>query len=84
MHETGVVRRLLDAATLASDGKQIRRMSLRIGALTGFSEEVVERHVLELAAKAWGHEPEVIVSTGGDPADSGALGVTLESIAVVD
>lgn len=81
MHETGLVRRLVEAArsiAAAQGGGRILAVGVKVGALTGLSSDHLREH--------WDHEvggtglegATLRVTCSEDPADADATGVVLE------
>jgi hypothetical protein len=73
------MRRVEEAANGAG---RVRRLSFRIGALSGVTPDGLRHGVDHYAETSWGYVPEVVVERSADPTDPDALGVLLVSIGV--
>ena len=82
MHESGIVRDLMNRVEKEIDGAQDQVASLRfrVGALSGIRPESLREGARHYALEEWGYAPEVEVEQSADPTDSSALGVLLVSI----
>lgn len=83
MHESGVVADLMrQVEEETKDAGQVRRVTLRVGALAGFSARSLRHGIDRYAGERWGHLPEVVVEQSTDPTEPDAQGVVLVSISV--
>lgn len=81
MHETGLVRRLVQAAqgiAAAEGGGRIIAVGVKVGALTGLSSDHLREHWEHEAASCGLAGASLHVTSSGDPADRDADGVILE------
>jgi hydrogenase nickel incorporation protein HypA/HybF len=81
VHETGVIRRLMEAALAAAraeGGGPITRVGVKVGALTGLSAGHLREHWAEEVAGTSLAAASLDVTASEDPADPDALGVVLE------
>lgn len=82
MHETGLIRRLVELARAAADGGEVTSVGVKIGALTGLSSEHLREHWDE-AVPGTGLEGATLrVACSDDPTDPDATGVVLEWVEV--
>lgn len=83
MHESRVVADLMRRVEQESkDAGQVERVTLRVGALAGFSAESLRHGIDHYAEERWGYLPEVVVERSTDPTEPDAQGVVLVSIRV--
>ena len=83
MHESRVVADLMRRVEQESKGAgQVRRVTLRVGALAGLSAHSLRHGVEHYAGERWGYLPDVVVERSTDPTGPDAQGVVLVSIGV--
>lgn len=84
MHESAIVADLMRRAESEADGcpERIRRIRLRIGALSGVSSSSLRHGAARYAMEKWGLIPEMEIEESEHLTDVNALGVVLVSIDV--
>ena len=83
MHESRAVADLMRRVEQESrDAGQVRRVTLRVGALAGFTAHSLRHEIDHYARERWGYLPEVVVERSTDPTAPDAQGVVLVSISV--
>jgi Zn finger protein HypA/HybF involved in hydrogenase expression len=83
VHETGLVRRLVEAArriAAAEGGGHILEVAVKVGALTGISAAHLRDHWVEEVRGTPLEGAELKVACSDDPTDADADGVILESV----
>jgi hypothetical protein len=64
----------------SKDAGRVRGVTVRVGALAGFSAEFLRHGIDHYAGERWGYHPEVVVERSTDPTEPDAQGVVLVSI----
>jgi len=85
MHEEALLRdlrRKLEEIGRDHPGERIRRVTLRVGALSHLTAPALRARWAETTARTPAESSELVVEVGRDPHDPGALGVVLASVAL--
>lgn len=83
MHETGLTRRLVELALARAEGRPLRAVGVRIGALTGISPAHLREHWDEAVRGTAAASARLEVQASEDPLDAHAAGVVLLWVEVV-
>lgn len=85
MHESGVIRRLLDEAAQRVGGpiEQLEMLRFEIGAIAPVTVAGLRHGVTDAALQRWGFSPRIEIAEGEDPGDPAAQSVKLVAITVV-
>jgi Zn finger protein HypA/HybF involved in hydrogenase expression len=86
MHESHLVADLMARVESEIDPIRVRvsRLDLQVGELSALSPTAVKEGIERRAKLTWGYTPQVVVDASPDIDGTGAMGVTLTSIKLVD
>jgi hydrogenase nickel incorporation protein HypA/HybF len=86
MHETGIVRdlvRRIESAAREAGAERIARVSVRLGALSQFTEAHFRIHFDEDVAGTLAEGAVLVIETAEDPLDPHAQDVLIQSVDLV-
>lgn len=84
MHESALIRDLMARVEAEAGDRAVTSIRLQVGVLAGVSRDGVVGGVRHYAEETWGYVPEVHAETAEETVDSGASGVRLVAIAVME